>query len=122
MHKRIGGSYWEEHAIQHHAKDRVDINIAITPTQTLIGSLPVYIAGYLLCGWWAVALSIFFALFYSFAWTALHSSIHNLGYTWVTYIPFYKVWRDHHLVHHKHVNKNFGTLFIWTDYLFGTKY
>ena len=58
---------------------------------------------------------------YATLWSSFHEAYHGISETWVTKFRYYDIWRKHHLLHHQHPKRNFGTVFIYTDMLFGTK-
>jgi len=121
MHKRIGGSYWEEHAIFHHAHSRYDINIIMPPHQVFFAQVPLLPLCYFFgANFFVLILCI--SVFYGYLWTIIHTCHHDLGYEFLHNVPGYSILRKHHLVHHDHVNCNFGTIFIWSDWIFGTNY
>ena len=121
MHKPYLGRfyYYIEHAIEHHGKGRNDINISINPLSALVVGSPLLLA-YFWMGWTAIAIVVSFCLLYSSAWLLLHNAHHDIHFLWMQKIKLYWYWRNHHLRHHKHTNFNFGAVFPWTDYLFGT--
>lgn len=58
---------------------------------------------------------------YTYLWTRIHRAIHGLESNWFDRaVPFFRLFRDHHLRHHVHGNVNYGTVFPMTDYLFFT--
>lgn len=121
MHKPgLGkGTWWSEHTVEHHAKKRTDINIVLSALTTFMAAIPLLV----FCIWlgllWAlIVLSC--CVLYAAVWSSLHAAHHEVGSKWITKVPLYKIWRRSHLLHHEHPSKNFGTIFIWTDYLFGT--
>lgn len=128
MHKRFfpknGPFDWiyENHSIQHHGLSRYDVNVDMPLWIPIVGILPfvlyfLYVGNFLL-----VSVCLLGAVKYSFFWTHIHRASHNIkGSAWVKYIPFIEYWLKHHELHHQHPNKNFGTIFIFSDYLFGTK-
>lgn len=60
---------------------------------------------------------------YSYLWTRVHRAIHEpVQNRHHTAGRLFSILRDHHLMHHAHPQRNFGTLFPWTDYLFFTAY
>jgi sterol desaturase/sphingolipid hydroxylase (fatty acid hydroxylase superfamily) len=113
------GSWWSDHAIEHHKKHRMDINIVLSALTTFFAALPLLLFTFILGKWWIIFVLVF-CMLYAQIWSSLHASHHDVGSSWISKLPLYKIWRQHHLVHHDHPNKNFGTIFIWTDYLFGT--
>lgn len=122
MHSTMFGRtiHYEEHAVEHHGKKRMDINIAIGHGNALRVYSPMIALMLLFDLWWAVG-AVGLALTYSGLWTMLHHAHHDLEFLWIKRIPGYGFWRRHHLKHHDQPNCNFGALFPWTDYLFGTK-
>ncbi|RDJ35418.1 MAG: hypothetical protein DWQ19_11420 [Crenarchaeota archaeon] len=122
MHKPLLGRFWwyTDHAIEHHGKERYDINIGISPLLGTILMLPC-LAFWAVIGWTVVPMILIISFVYGAIWTTIHSAHHDLpGYNWAKNLPGYNMWRTHHLVHHDHPGKNFGTVFIFTDFLFGT--
>lgn len=110
-----------EHSIEHHGKGRLDINIAANPFTISFVASPLLI--FCLCLPWHIWM--FFVLCLSFgwagAWTALHMCHHDLGFLWLKRLRIYNTWRAHHIQHHRNPRTNYGAVFPWTDYLFGTK-
>lgn len=111
--------FYVDHAFRHHRDGRNDINISMPLSNVLIGATPMFI-GCIWLGWPFALIVAVFACLYSFAWTAMHTAHHDLGHAWVKRVPFYNVWRKHHLQHHDRPDRCFGTIFIWTDRLFRT--
>jgi sterol desaturase/sphingolipid hydroxylase (fatty acid hydroxylase superfamily) len=111
---------YENHAVEHHGKGRNDINISMDPIAVAILGSPVFLP-ILIVGWWWGIFTVIMLVLYQQSWTKLHHAHHNLKYRWVKRIPGYYLMRCHHLLHHDHPNKNFGAVFIFSDYLFGTK-
>lgn len=122
MHKPGFGKIplWEEHAVQHHAKHRNDINIVLSAFTVLLAASPLFFFCFIL-GWPWVAVVLLGCVFYAGIWSALHASYHGVGGKLITKLPLYPIWKKHHLAHHKRPTKNFGTIFIYTDIIFGTK-
>jgi len=122
MHKPGLGKIplWEEHAVQHHAKHRMDVNIVLSAFTVLLAASPLFGFCFIL-GWSWALIVLFGCIVYAAIWSKLHAAYHEVGSSWIAHFPLYKIWRHHHLEHHKHINKNFGTLFIFTDFIFGTK-
>lgn len=126
MHRRLfpkGFMDWvfEEHHIEHHKKNRYDINISLPIWYHLILSSPVIIVLYLysipsLIAWLLVI------TYHSIFWTSLHKSTHDLQSNWTEKLPWYQSMRQHHLDHHTNPNKNFAVVFPITDTIFGTKF
>jgi len=113
--------FWREHAVEHHAKKRNDVNIDLNPQTSFALGLPLLIFCFWLGPWWITGL-IILACLHAYSWSILHATYHNVGKTqWVKNFWYYKKWERHHLYHHDHPRKNYGAVFIWTDYLFGTK-
>lgn len=113
------GSWWREHAIEHHGKGRNDVNIDINALSVSASVIPLLIFAFFL-GWAWVAFVLVASICYAALWSSLHESYHGISENWVTKLPFYSVWRKHHLLHHEQPKRNFGTVFIFTDRLFGT--
>lgn len=123
MHQGIFGknSIWYAHTVEHHANHRNDINIELSFFHSFILGLPLLVFCFWLGFLWLICLVIM-AWLHSYSWTLLHSAYHGVArHLWVKKWWYYKVWERHHLLHHKYWNKNYGAVFIWTDYLFGTK-
>jgi hypothetical protein len=121
MHQpRFGRAWWwREHAIEHHLKGRNDINVDISPVTVSVLASPL-LTGCVWLSWpWAVFVAVM-VLGYATVWTVLHRAHHDVGCAWVKRLPGYGLWRNHHLQHHTRANKNFGTVFLCTDWLFGT--
>lgn len=110
---------FHEHAILHHRDGRNDLNINLPLYVHCIWGLPsVGIVGLFdLVG--ALILSAVFVC-HSILWTKLHRAIHGLEDNWTMSFRFYSVIEHHHQEHHRRPGKNFGGVFLFTDYLFGT--
>lgn len=120
MHKPgLGKGFWFTLHIEHH-RGRDDLNIKLPTWLVCLAAspmlLPVVWVGWQWTVVWFVCCSV-----YSVVWTALHSAHHNISYAWIAGIPGYEYWERHHLKHHERPNRNFGTVFPWTDYIFRTK-
>jgi sterol desaturase/sphingolipid hydroxylase (fatty acid hydroxylase superfamily) len=122
MHYPLFGKnkIWREHFIEHHIHHRNDVNITLSPVTSFILGLPLLVFCFWLGPLWILAMVIF-SIMHAGSWSILHSAYHNVGYMWVKNFWYYKKWERHHLYHHSHPRKNYGAVFIWTDYLFGTK-
>jgi hypothetical protein len=58
---------------------------------------------------------------YTYLWNRMHRAIHDVEENWFRRSgPVFRFFLSRHLQHHAHANVNFGTVFPWTDYLFGT--
>lgn len=122
MHRPTFGdnAVWRNHAIEHHAKSRFDINIDLPPHSAIIAATPLLVFC-LWLGWpWAVVVAASAAL-YAHLWSVLHACYHDLAQHWLAGQPFYEEWRRHHMVHHDDPDTNFGAIFLFTDRLFGTR-
>lgn len=122
MHRPFFGrnsSAYRDHHVEHHGKSRNDINIDASPLVVTFLASPFFAGCYWL-GWpWAFAVLLFCAV-YADLWTRLHFAIHSKPFlSWDC--PLLCPWIVHHHIHHANPGRNFGTLFPWTDYLFGTK-
>lgn len=111
---------FDRHAIKHHKQGRNDVNVDIVITDTLPAVIPIAIP------LWFVSpvITIAFVLFsapYCYLWTKMHRAFHGIETNWTVETPFYDSYKSHHELHHQHPTFNFGTVFPWTDYLFGTK-
>jgi sterol desaturase/sphingolipid hydroxylase (fatty acid hydroxylase superfamily) len=123
MHKPLlGRQYWYmNHAIEHHGRGRNDLDIVIWPTTTFALCTPFMAIVWPLTGAWMIGVVIVASGFYSAVWSVLHAAYHDVGWEWVKRLPGYITWREHHLLHHANPAANFGTIFILTDRLFGTR-
>jgi sterol desaturase/sphingolipid hydroxylase (fatty acid hydroxylase superfamily) len=113
------GSWWREHAIEHHGKSRNDVNIDINALSVAASVTPLLVFAIFL-GWAWVAFVLFASIAYAALWSSLHEAYHGVSENWVTKFRYYDFWRNHHLKHHQRPTRNFGTVFIFTDWLFGT--
>lgn len=121
MHKKVPLlPLWvfADHTIEHHGKQRNDINVDLSFYFHLTLSLPftilmLYLGEYI--GLLALLLT-FYA--HSHTWTKLHRYIHGLEYN---YTRIYLNRIDHHLGHHANPKTNFGVVYLWPDLIFGTK-
>lgn len=114
---------FNRHAILHHHDRRNDLNIDQPVYYGVIGSLPIAVP-LALFGFYVPALiMLVVAVTNCFVWTGMHRAMHDKGGNWVKRLPWYKCWEHHHMLHHEHPGKNFGTVFgPITDWIFGTLY
>ena len=109
-----------EHQFMHHDSERNDMNIDMKPWRQLKLTTPVWIP----LTYFFPALGVFFVAivcFHAYLWTKVHRAHHDLEDSWVTKTSLYKRLRRHHLKHQEDDTKNFGVIWIWNDYFFGTK-
>jgi len=124
MHKRKRWlPYWvfKHHAIDHHKDGRHDLNIDLPIWMHLSIGSPLIAASYLIGGWVCTIPLLITFFYHSYIWTHMHRAIHDLEDHWITKTNYYKRAKKHHLDHHKRPATNFGVVFLWTDYIFGTK-
>tara|TARA_Y100001973_G_C5048342_1_gene256336 strand:+ start:238 stop:699 length:462 start_codon:yes stop_codon:yes gene_type:complete len=124
MHKRKRWlPFWifKHHAIDHHRDDRQDLNIDLPVYMHLMIGSPLIVASYLLFGWVSTVPLLATFFYHSYVWTHMHRAIHDLENHWITKTRYYKRAKKHHLDHHDKPTKNFGVVFLWTDYIFRTK-
>ena len=124
MHKRKRWlPFWifKHHAIDHHRDDRQDLNIDLPVYMHLMIGSPLIVASYLLFGWVSTVPLLTTFFYHSYVWTHMHRAIHDLENHWITKTRYYKRAKKHHLDHHDKPTKNFGVVFLWTDYIFRTK-
>ena len=125
MHKRqnwLPKWIWKHHAVDHHRDDRNDLNIDLPFYIHLVVGSPILFLSYYYFG--IISMSCLLAIFYyhSYVWTHMHRAIHGIKDHWIGNTKYYERAKKHHLDHHKRPAKNFGVVFLWTDYVFGTKY
>lgn len=113
------GSWWREHAVEHHGKSRNDVNIDLNALSVVASVSPLLVFAIFL-GWAWVAFVLLACIGYAALWSSLHEAYHGVSENWVTKFRFYDIWLNHHLKHHKQPTRNFGTVFIFTDRLFRT--
>lgn len=113
---------FQHHSIEHHHHERNDINIDLPFYNHLIIGSPLIIGAFFMGLPCLLALLSVFA-FHSYTWTKIHRGIHDLEKNWVMkYLPSYFKWaKHHHELHHHRPGRNFGVVYLFTDYLFGTK-
>lgn len=112
-------SWWKEHAIEHHAKGRNDINIDLSAFTTLFAGAPLLVFCPWL-GWPWVSFVMLACTAYAALWSNLHAAYHEISDSWLARLPFFAYWKAHHMRHHLLPDRNFGTVFIYMDWLFGT--
>lgn len=113
-------SWWQEHAVEHHAKGRNDINIDLSALTTLFAGVPLLVFCPWL-GWPWVCFVMLACIVYAALWSNLHAAYHDICDSWLTRLPFFAYWKAHHMRHHDHPGRNFGTVFVYMDWLFGTQ-
>ena len=109
------------HHVMHHQNRRNDLQIDLPPWQMLVYSVPLWGPALLL----DLSIGLTFmgcAVGYGYLWSKLHRAFHNLEVNWTVFLPWYydAAYKHHHL-HHVDPKCNFGTVFIFTDRLFGTR-
>jgi sterol desaturase/sphingolipid hydroxylase (fatty acid hydroxylase superfamily) len=114
------GTWWRDHAIEHHGKSRNDINVNIDASSVVAATSPCLVFGIFL-GWAWVTFLLIACIAYAYVWSSLHEAYHGISENWVTKFRYYDMWRKHHMFHHQRPTRNFGTVFIFTDRLFRTK-
>ncbi len=124
MHRQVlnfRGLKWvfEEHAIDHHFHGRNNKNIDLPVYYHLIIGSPLIIFLALVDPVALVPLMIVFWM-HSYLWTKIHRATHGLESNWISQTRWYKTFENHHLMHHKYPGKNFGVVYIFMDYVFGT--
>jgi sterol desaturase/sphingolipid hydroxylase (fatty acid hydroxylase superfamily) len=123
MHKQflfLPKKVFTEHAIEHHSKNRIDVNIDLNPLLHLVIGIPVFIVLGML-GWWTfLAALVTTFILHGLLWTKLHRGYHEVERGWIRFFPPYSFMKKHHLLHHKHPSKNYGAVYIFTDLIFGT--
>lgn len=112
-------SRYIEHAIEHHGKGRNDVNIGLSPLTVMAVGCPLLLWSLQFGVSWIVAY-VAICTAYAATWSMLHAAHHDLRFEFLKRIPGYKWLRRHHLLHHDHPNRNFGTLFPVSDFIFGT--
>ncbi len=110
------------HHILHHKHQRTDLNIDLPAWEMAVYFLPVW--GPTM--FFSVAAGLTFlgcAMGYGYLWSKLHRAFHNVEVNWTLLIPwYYDAALLHHRMHHVRPTRNLGTVFFWTDRLFGTRF
>jgi hypothetical protein len=125
MHKP-GTSFFQSHAIEHHkdgCNEEHHMGLRGQLWDVTLKSFPVIFLISLVTPWFPIVFYPFY-LWWFLSWEFIHRAIHDeKGYGWGAWLlPWYRWSRKHHLDHHKKVTKNFGAVFPWSDYFFGTRY
>ncbi|WP_363322087.1 sterol desaturase family protein [Accumulibacter sp.] len=115
------GSWWRDHAVEHHRRGRNDINIEVSALTVVLTASPLFALAIPL-GWPWVATLLMCCILYAALWSSLHAAYHGKADTWLTQLPWYPVWKRHHERHHERPDRNFGAVFVYSDALFGTYY
>jgi len=127
MHRR-GSSFFQSHAVEHHGHNRNENrHMGLSLGQWVVANLslsPLTITVSLLADPFFWIYQLAFTLWWFMSWGFIHRAIHDEpSFWWGAYlVPWFRWSRAHHLNHHKKVTTNFGAVFPWTDYLFGTHY
>ena len=111
---------FDNHTIEHHYHKRNDINIDLSVGIHLVVGSPLIIG----CYFWGLSclLALLCAfLFHALVWTKIHRAIHGIENNWTQKLKWFTKFKAHHELHHKRPGKNFGVVFLFTDYIFGTK-
>lgn len=110
------------HHLMQHGQHKNDLNIDLPPCEMILYTLPVW--GPML--FFSVTAGFTFlgcAMGYGYLWSKLHRAFHNVEVNWTLLIPwYYDAALRHHQIHHSHPHRNLGTVFIFTDRLFGTRH
>lgn len=118
-------AYLKDHGAHHLGDDRREL-VDMPLKNCLLLTSPVFV---LLAAWGlavgpvsavvipAIAL-IAWSFVYSYLWTGLHRAIHGTEHNWLARSgSIFRYFRNHHLKHHVHSKRNYGTLFPVMDYL-----
>lgn len=123
MHRRRGHHVYRQHCVEHHHHQRNEsIHIDMHPFQPANGLSALA----LVAGAWAFSLTAAVVWVvclgaYCWVWTTIHRASHDLGKAnWLTRTRYATAAVKHHLAHHEKPYLNFGTVFYFTDWLFGT--
>ena len=113
---------FEHHAIEHHKNERNDMNIDLPVWNHLIIGSPLIVGAFFVGLPCLLALLSVF-VFHSYTWTKIHRGIHNLETNWIMkrFPWYYGCAKKHHELHHHRPGKNFGVVYLFTDYIFRTK-
>jgi sterol desaturase/sphingolipid hydroxylase (fatty acid hydroxylase superfamily) len=120
MHHRIA-TLWQFHAV-HHSQDRMNVlsdnrqHVVETMVSATIAFLPAWLLGLNTALASTLAISTIYVS--AFIHTNIRTNLGPLRYIFIS--P--QAHRVHHSIEPQHYDKNFGTLFSWWDYLFGTHY
>lgn len=123
MHRPFPGLYttFREHHIEHHSKERNDLNIDLPVTTNWKVSIPICF----LIGLFSIQLAIItfiVSTLHAILWTQFHRSFHDVGGFWTRRIPGYNKLLGHHIRHHDRPNRNYGALFgPCIDFIMGTR-
>ena len=126
MHRKPKILYWlydvfQEHAVEHHAKGRTDLNIDM-PFKWYYTYGLVFLIPFFALDWvGGICLFVVFRC-HSYIWTKLHRAFHGLEDNWTKKTRIYQYLYEHHMNHHRKPNTNFNVVFLWVDALLGTKY
>jgi hypothetical protein len=110
---------FRNHAILHHHGDRNDLNVDLPIMTHFVWGFPILIVIAWIDIVGAMTLSACYVA-HSILWTKLHRAIHGLEHNCTKRLWFYALIKLHHLEHHRQPRKNFGAVFPFTDYVFGT--
>lgn len=110
---------FHEHAISHHHEGRTDVGVDMSIPRHLMYGSPFIVAAALFDLLGALILTSVL-ISYAIAWTKLHRAIHDIEDNWTRSLWFYAAMMRHHNEHHRRPGRNFGFVFPFTDYLFGT--
>ena len=124
MHYPIRGfwDFYERHTLLHHNRRVTHTNIDLPMWFSMFLGLPITILLFL-CGYlWMSLIFTVFAALYGYMWTKIHRAIHCVEHNWTEKLFIFNRMKEHHLVHHLKSTKNFGTIFIFSDWIFGSKY
>ena len=125
---------WKKHAQEHHlqGKNHLKRHIDLDAPDYLIG-LPFIVFAVLKgmfwspYGWCGAAAGLVVFSCHWYLWSKLHRAIHQLEDNWTSRIPWYypaceKHHVDHHESFHRGVIKNYAVVFLFTDWLFCSRY
>jgi sterol desaturase/sphingolipid hydroxylase (fatty acid hydroxylase superfamily) len=104
-------SKYDRHAIEHHKRGRVDFDVDLPVWFSLLVGLPWFVVVWAFFGAVGLLAAVAVAAAHAILWTGLHRSFHDLDSGWATWLPGYAALRRHHLIHHRHLGKNFGGAF-----------
>jgi len=122
---------WESHMLLHHGRfyetfDADDdlasshVGTELSGTFNVMGSFFIWLPLWFFSPMGAI-IFICIAFFHGIVWTNLHIEMHRPEGRWFTHNPYYRYIRNHHKVHHEHMQYNYNAVFPpFADWLFGT--
>lgn len=127
LHKPLfgkNGASYQDHHIDHHHRgmnESIHLDVHVLQRNNLLPIAAILLTVYLIGGIVAALTWLCCLTVYGEVWGQIHREAHGLGSDWIAKTWYGKEAIKHHLIHHENPKRNYGTVFPFTDWIFGTK-